>query len=360
MNNNKQRIKGTTLTIDQIRKLIKCYMSGLYTYNDLEKTCNISIEKIKKVFTNEEIIEKCFDKKTYLDLKNRIQKVSTLRDYSIDGELVRNHEARNLIKEDIFYLKSYDKKTLELATLFLKYSGSLDKLVEITEININEIVNLLHNSNLKDIMLPNVYVNYISLLEIETALFKRDLQLIHSTIERIAYMYSVLKYQKNTISFILNLPEDSIGRILNDSYTIIKMKKNSTLKISNKEIKENITLDIADVFINNNLSLIKIGDIFNLSKVMIFNYLKNDLKDISLEKYNKVCIKLNERNTHIATDKKLNEIKTMKELYDKGYTIDEIANIIHRHPTTVYRNLTSYFPNVSEIMHVKKLNNLIR
>lgn len=341
---SKNNIKGTSLTLEEIENIINVYLDGIYTYSNIIEIFNLSEGIPSNILNNQELIETYFGEQIFSKIKDKTRIVHNLNSSSNGKELIRNHEVRRIINEDVLYVDKQVKKSLEMVMLFIKYEGNLDILYKNTKVNKNEILNMLHNSSLESLLLPEIISYFKRTLEIETCLFRRDCHSIDKTIERIVYMKKVLRYKEETISKIFGLSVNQINRILVDTYTTIKYKKYSTVEISDEEIKMHKILDIYDIIINNDLSLQAVGNIFYLSKATISNYMNKDLSKISMNKYNNIQMVLNERNTHIITENEIKRINMMKELYDNGYTIDEIGKQFSKDPSTIYRNLVSFYP----------------
>lgn len=312
------KIKGTSLKLAEIEGMITIYLDGMYKYSDINEMFGLSNQTTVSILNNQELIETYFEKETFIQLKEKTKIVMHLKDSINNKELIKNHEIRKIIKQDVLYVDISVKKSLNMVMLFLKYEGNIDMINKETKVNRNEIITMLHNCKIKDLLLPEVVPYFENLLQMEEALFDRNFCNVDPIIKKISYMKKVLEYNERTISFILNLPIDTINRILVDAYTLIKCKKYILTDISEEEIKKEKILDIYDVMSNNDLSVREVGEIFNLSCTTISNYMNNDLKQIDINKYHNIQEIFTEINSHTITPRKQIEINKKLQKYLKN------------------------------------------
>lgn len=340
-----RKIKGINLTKEEILQIYDVYLNGLYDYQNLASVVYCSLGLIKKIF-NADFINMYFGKEILRNIKERTELIQKLTNRSRNNVLVKNHEIRKIINQDVLFVSYEENKSLEIIMLFLKHDGDLDIVSETIKISKNSIITILNKKLSYGYLLPEVKACFDNMLEIETTLFRRDISSKATLIERVAYMKIVLKYNYNAISTILNIPVRQIYNILLDPYITIRYKKYLEMNMSDEEIKKQKILDMADLIINNDLSLGQISDLFGCSKPVISSYINEILPKLSISKYKKIRVIFDEKCDKISTEEKRLRIQKMKELYEDGYKISEIGKIFSRDQSTIYRNLLKFYPEL--------------
>lgn len=352
-------VKGSNLKLEDIKKIVKVYLDGLYSYNNIAVMFNLSEFIIPRILNNKELIVTYFDDETFDKIKQKSELVKKLASTSSGKELVKNHEVRKIINDDVLYADKVVYKSLKTTVEFIKCEGNLNILSQNTKINKTELINLLSSSVLEGLLKPHILSYFKRILEIEIALFNRECFSITKTIERIVYMKRVLKYKEETISEVLGLPLNQICRILEDKYTSVKFQRYLNMELSEEEIKNQKILEVAKFIIENKATIDVTANNFNLSSSSIKKYINDDnkLKKIDLDIYNSVK-KVQEELIEIGRsvggkngirEKKYSDFEAMEiaeTMIEESLTIKEASILFSIPSSTLYEMVTSIEDNV--------------
>jgi|GEM_PF-1677526 len=347
-------VKGSNLKLEDIKKIVKVYLDGLYSYNNIAVMFNLSEFIIPRILNNKELIVTYFDDETFYKIKKKSELVKKLASTSNGKELVKNHEVRKIINDDVLYVDKVVYKSLNITVEFIKYEGNLNILSQNTKINKTELINLLSSSVLEGLLKPEIVSYFKKILEIEIALFSRNCFSITKTIERIVYMKRVLKYKEETISEVLGLPLNQISRILEDKYTSVKFQRYLNMELSEEEIKNQKILEVAKFIIENKATIDVTANNFNLSSSSIKKYINDDnkLKKIDIDIYNSVK-KVQEELIEIGRsvggkngirEKKYSDFEAMEiaeTMIEESLTIKEASILFSIPSSTLYEMVTS-------------------